>query len=84
MIRCYASSTIALLLVSVLGPLAHAAAPDVQNVIDQRVQSGMTTGLVVGIVRAGLAGLVHLQRVDVELAQFAFLGHDVWVSFSRA
>ena len=53
MIRCYMSSTIALLLVSVLGPPAHAAAPDVQSIIDQRVQSSMAAGLVVGIVRDG-------------------------------
>ena len=53
MIRCYTSSTIALLLVSILCPPAHAAAPDVQKIIDQRVQSGMATGLVVGIVRDG-------------------------------
>ncbi len=53
MIRSFMSSTIALLLVPVLAPPAHAAASDVQRIIDQRVQGGMATGLVVGIVRDG-------------------------------
>ena len=53
MIGCYTSYSLALLLASVLGPPAHAAAPDVQKIIDQRVRSGLATGLVVGIVRDG-------------------------------
>ena len=53
MIRCYTSSSIALLLASVLSPLAQAAAPDAQKIIDERVQNGLATGLVVGLVRDG-------------------------------
>ncbi len=53
MMRCCTSSTIVLLLIAVLGPPAHAAEPDVQKIIDRRVQSGMANGIVVGLVRDG-------------------------------
>ncbi|MCH8964106.1 MAG: serine hydrolase [Planctomycetes bacterium] len=69
MTRCYTSIAIALLLVLVLGPPARAAAPDVQNIIDQRVRSGMAAGLVVGIVRDGTrqfysAGMLRADGTD--------------------